>query len=82
MLLIISFDAQSYCHVLKATDHIYPVQWSGWFADPKFAIGYPRLVTHYPPHNAWIDDQGLLPDVGRIAGFPAVKLAPLDPIAR
>lgn len=45
---------------------------SGRFADAKFAMAYARLVTHYVRHNAWIEDQGLLRNVDRIAHQPGI----------
>jgi proline iminopeptidase len=30
------------------------------FRDPRFALAFARLVTHYVRHNAWLDDGSLL----------------------
>lgn len=35
-------------------------------------MAYARVVTHYVRHNAWIEDQGLLRDVGRFAHQPGI----------
>jgi len=35
------------------------------FTDPAYAMAFARLVTHYVRHNAWLEDDGLLPGVGR-----------------
>jgi proline iminopeptidase len=40
------------------------------FRDPRFALGFARLVTHYVRHDLWIDDDELLRGASAIAGVP------------
>ena len=42
------------------------------FADPVFALGFARLVTHYIAHDEFLEDGVLLRDIDRLAGIPAV----------
>ncbi len=42
------------------------------FSDPRFALAFARLVTHYVRHNAWIEDGSLLRDAGVLAGIPGI----------
>ncbi|HET8658333.1 MAG TPA: prolyl aminopeptidase [Micromonosporaceae bacterium] len=42
------------------------------YADPRFRMGFARLVTHYWRHAAWIEDGALLRDAGNLAGIPGV----------
>ena len=51
--------------------HVTP---SPRWADERFAIGFARLVTHYFSHAAWLEDDELLRNAGRLAGIPAVLL--------
>ena len=37
-------------------------------------MAFARLVTHYWRHAAWLEDGGLLRDVGRLAEIPAVLI--------
>ena len=50
----------------------------GWprprFQDPKFALAFARLVTHYIRHDTWIEDGALLRDTGRLANIPAILI--------
>jgi len=42
------------------------------FNDPKFALAFARLVTHFVRHDAWIEDGSLLRDAGALAGIPGI----------
>jgi proline iminopeptidase len=42
------------------------------FADPKFALAFARIVTHYVRNDAWIEDGSLLRDAGRLADIPGI----------
>ena len=42
------------------------------FQDPRFALAFARLVTHYARHDAWIEDGSLLSHAGMLAGIPGV----------
>jgi len=44
------------------------------YSDPKFRLGFARLVTHYWRHAAWLEDGVLLKNIGRIAHIPAVLI--------
>ncbi|MDQ3660531.1 MAG: prolyl aminopeptidase, partial [Actinomycetota bacterium] len=40
------------------------------FTDPRFALAYARIVTHYVCHNAWLEDQDLLVGAAVLADIP------------
>ncbi|SFS89456.1 prolyl aminopeptidase [Saccharopolyspora flava] len=40
------------------------------FADPDFALGYARIVTHFWRHGSWLEDEQLLRGAGALAGIP------------
>jgi proline iminopeptidase len=42
------------------------------FADPRFALGFARLVTHYVRADAWLEDGVLLRGAGALAGIPGI----------
>ncbi len=42
------------------------------FTDPRFALGFARLVTHYVRANAWLEDGSLLRGAGVLAGIPGI----------
>jgi proline iminopeptidase len=42
------------------------------FTDPKFALAFARIVTHYVRNDAWIEDGSLLRDAGRLADIPGI----------
>jgi proline iminopeptidase len=42
------------------------------FQDPRFAMAYARLVTHYVYHNGWLGDGRVLREVDRLAEIPGV----------
>ena len=44
------------------------------YADPRFRVGFARLVTHYFSHAAWLDEDQLLHDAYRITGIPTVLI--------
>ena len=44
------------------------------FADPKFALAFARLVTHYVRDDFWIEDGSLLRDAGRLADVPGTLI--------
>ena len=69
-----------------AVRHRAAVEWCRWesatlawppvtglsprFRDPKFALAFARLVTHYVRHNAWLEDGSLLRGADALAGIP------------
>ena len=44
------------------------------FSDPRFAMAFARIVTHYVRHNAWIADAGLPSDPATLADIPGVLI--------
>ncbi len=42
------------------------------FDDPAYAFAFARIVTHYVRHNAWLEDNELLRNVGCLASIPGV----------
>jgi proline iminopeptidase len=42
------------------------------YEDPRFALAFARLVTHYARHDGWVGDGAVLRDVGRLAEIPGV----------
>jgi proline iminopeptidase len=51
-----------------------PVVPSERFLDPRFRLGFARLVTHYFAHHAFLDDDAILGRLDRIAHVPAYLL--------
>jgi proline iminopeptidase len=39
---------------------------------PEFRMAFARIVTHYFSHCAWLRENQLLEDAGRLAGIPGV----------
>ena len=44
------------------------------WADERFLVAFARLVTHYFSHAAFLEDDELLRNAGRLAGIPGVLL--------
>jgi proline iminopeptidase len=44
------------------------------YEDPRFRLGFSRLVTQYWRHAAWLEDGVLLRDAGRLAGIPGILI--------
>ena len=44
------------------------------FRDPRFALAFARIVTHYVKHNLFLEDGALLRNAGRLAGIPGVMI--------
>ena len=42
------------------------------WSDERFMVGFARLVTHYFSHGAWLEEDELVRNAGRLAGIPAV----------
>ena len=42
------------------------------FTDPRYALGFARLVTHYFRHAAWLAEDQLLRGIHAVADLPAV----------
>jgi proline iminopeptidase len=44
------------------------------YADPHFLMGFARTVTHYFRHGAWLGEDQLLSEAGRLAAIPGVLI--------
>ncbi|MFI5198856.1 MAG: prolyl aminopeptidase [Candidatus Limnocylindrales bacterium] len=44
------------------------------WADDAYRIAFARLVTHYFAHAAWLEEDELLVNAGRLAGIPGILL--------
>jgi proline iminopeptidase len=44
------------------------------FRDPRYAVGFARIVTHYVRHNAWLEDGVLLRNATALADTPGVLI--------
>jgi proline iminopeptidase len=44
------------------------------FRDPRYALAFARIVTHYIRHNAWLEDGALLWDAGALSDIPGVLI--------
>ena len=58
---------------LLSLDEGYVVPNPRW-ADPAYRVAFARLVTHYFHHAAWLEEDELLRNAGRLAGIPAVLI--------
>lgn len=44
------------------------------FDDPKYALAFARLVTHFVRHNAWLEDKDLLSGAELLADIPGILI--------
>ena len=44
------------------------------YRDPRFALAFARLVTHYARHDGWVGDGVVLRNAGRLAGIPGALI--------
>ena len=63
--------AQNWCDWEDAVLSLEP----GWspnprYDDPAFRMTFARIVTHYFTHGAWLEDDQILRDAGRLSGIP------------
>jgi proline iminopeptidase len=42
------------------------------FTDPRFALGFARIVTHYMYHNLWLEDEILLRNADVLTDIPGI----------
>ena len=42
------------------------------FTDPRYALAFARIVTHYIAHNAWLEDGSLLRGAAALAAIPGI----------
>src|SRR5262249_16460090 len=40
--------------------------------DPRHALAFARIVTHYISHNAWLEDGSLLRGAAALTGIPGI----------
>lgn len=59
------------------------------FANPRFAVGFARTVTHYFRHVAWLEDDELIANARRLSGVPGALVhgrddasAPIESVRR
>jgi proline iminopeptidase len=45
------------------------------FRDPRYALAFARLVTHYVRHNAWLEDENLVESAATLANIPSVLIS-------
>lgn len=45
------------------------------YRDPSFRMAFARIVTHYFANGAWLDDDQLVRDAGRLVGIPGALVA-------
>jgi proline iminopeptidase len=70
--------ARAWCTWEDAMMPMYPP--NDDFDDPRYRLAWARLVTHVWRHGAWLDDDQLLRDAGRLAGIPVTLVQGiLDP---
>jgi len=44
------------------------------FRDPRYALAFARIVTHYVRHDAWLGDGAVMRDIDRLATVPGVLI--------
>ncbi len=44
------------------------------FADPRFAMAFARIVTHYAHHDLWLQDGALLNGASALRGIPGLLI--------
>jgi proline iminopeptidase len=44
------------------------------FTDPDYALAFARIVTHYVLHDAWLEDEILLHNAGRLRDIPGTLI--------
>lgn len=65
--------AEAWCLWESATPAWPPVAGlADRFTDPDYALAFARIVTHYVRHNAWLPEQGILPQAKRLHGIPGI----------
>jgi proline iminopeptidase len=47
---------------------------SARYAEPRFRLGFARLVTHYWSHHAWLENGALTRDARLLSGIPATLI--------
>ncbi|MEP7288634.1 MAG: prolyl aminopeptidase [Chloroflexota bacterium] len=65
--------ASDWCLWESATIDWPPVETlSKRFENPRFALAFARIVTHYMRHNLWLDDGILLHNINALYGIPGI----------
>lgn len=68
--------AEEWCLWESATPSWPPQQGlAARFRDPRHALAFARIVTHYARANAWLDDDVLIRGAGALAGTPGALVA-------
>jgi proline iminopeptidase len=73
--VVCDYAARAWCawedaHVSLAPGHAP----SPLFQDPRFRLGFARLVTHYWRHAAFLEEDQLIRDAARLNGIPGVLI--------
>jgi proline iminopeptidase len=68
-----SLDWTAWEDAILSLEEGYEVPHPRW-ADEPYRIGFARLVTHYFSHAAWLEEDELLRNAGRLAAIPGVLL--------
>lgn len=65
--------ARAWCEWESATPE-WPPSWQvqNRFIDPRYALAYARLVTHYVHHHHFLNDGEILANASRLEGIPGV----------
>jgi proline iminopeptidase len=64
---------EDWCLWESATPAWPPIQgMAKRFTDPRYALAFARIVTHYISHNAWLEDEVLLRGAAALAAIPGI----------
>lgn len=67
--------ARDWCDWENALESAHPMYAPNpRYDDPRFRLGFARLVTHYWSHAAWLEDGSLLRGAARLAGILGVLI--------
>jgi len=67
--------AEDWCRWESATPIWPPLPGlSPRFRDPKFALAFARIVTHYAAHDFWLEDGALLREARKLASIPGLLI--------
>jgi proline iminopeptidase len=67
--------ARDWCDWETAIESVHPNHAPNpRYEQPKFRLGFARLVTHYWRNNAWLEDGALLRDASRLSGIRGILI--------